>query len=151
MLIFASEDVSNADPAALPLAVACHQAVDRLGMPEARIPLAQCATYLACAPKSNASYLALGRASAAVAQFGSAPVPLHLRNAVTPLMQREGYGAGYEYAHDAPDAFVATRNLPSAVSGEPFYLPTERGAEGALKLRLDALRARRARGREPET
>jgi putative ATPase len=66
-------------------------------------------------------------------------------------MQREGYGAGYEYAHDAPDAFVATRNLPSAVSGEPFYLPTERGAEGALKLRLDALRARRARGREPET
>ncbi len=145
MMIFASEDVSNADPAALPLAVACFQAVDRLGMPEARIPLAQCATYLACAPKSNASYLALGRASEAVARLGSAPVPLHLRNAVTPLMKREGYGAGYEYAHDAPDAFVAARNLPSAVGDEPLYVPTEHGAEGEIKARLDAWRARRAR------
>jgi putative ATPase len=144
MLIFASEDVSNADPQALPLAAACHQAVERLGMPEARIPLAQCAAYLACAPKSNASYLALGRASEAVAKFGSAPVPMHLRNAVTALMKREGYGAGYEYAHDAPDAFVAARNLPSAVSGDPFYEPTEHGAERELKQRLDALRARRA-------
>jgi putative ATPase len=144
MMIFASEDVSNADPHALPLAVACYQAVDRLGMPEARIPLAQCATYLACAPKSNASYLALGRASEAVASSGSAPVPMHLRNAVTPFMKREGYGAGYEYAHDAPDAFVAARNLPSTVSGEPFYQPTEYGAERELKARLDGLRARRA-------
>ena len=144
LMIFASEDVSNADPAALPLAVACYQAVDRLGMPEARIPLAQATTYLACAPKSNASYLALGRASEAVAKFGSAPVPMHLRNAVTTLMKHEGYGAGYEYAHDAPGGFVAARNLPSAVTGGPFYQPTENGAEGALKQRLDALRARRA-------
>jgi len=146
LVIFASEDVSNADPAGLPLAVACYQAVDRLGMPEARIPLAQATAYLACAPKSNASYVALSRASDAVAKFGSAPVPLHLRNAVTTFMKREGYGAGYEYAHDAPDAFVATRNLPSAVSGEPFYEPTDYGAERALKERLDALRARRAAG-----
>jgi putative ATPase len=144
MMIFASEDVSNADPHALPLAVACFQAVDRLGMPEARIPLAQCATYLACAPKSNASYVALGRASEAVAQFGSAPVPMHLRNAVTSLMKREGYGAGYTYAHDAPDGFVATRNLPSAVHGEPFYEPTAHGSERELGERLAALRARRA-------
>jgi putative ATPase len=150
MLIFASEDVSNADPAALPLAVACHQAVERLGMPEARIPLAQAATYLACAPKSNASYLALGRASEAVAKFGSAPVPMHLRNAVTALMKREGYGAGYEYAHDAPDGFVATRNLPSVVGEEPFYQPTNHGAEGELKARLDALRARREAKRKQD-
>jgi putative ATPase len=143
LMIFASEDVSNADPAALPLAVACYQAVDRLGMPEARIPLAQATTYLACAPKSNASYLALAQASEAVAKFGSAPVPMHLRNAVTAFMKREGYGAGYEYAHDAPDAFVATRNLPDAVKGEPFYQPTDYGAERALKERLVALRARR--------
>jgi putative ATPase len=150
LVIFASEDVGNADPAALPLAVACHQAVDRLGMPEARIPLAQATTYLACAPKSNASYVALGRASEAVSQFGSAPVPLHLRNPVTPLMKREGYGAGYEYPHDAPDAFVATRNLPAAVTGDPFYAPTEHGAERAIKERLDARRARRDRaGKTP--
>jgi putative ATPase len=146
LVIFASEDVSNADPAALPLAVACYQAVDRLGMPEARIPLAQATTYLACAPKSNASYVALSRASEAVAKFGSAPVPMHLRNAVTAFMKREGYGAGYEYAHDAPDAFVAARNLPSAVGGEPFYEPTDHGAERVLKERLAALRARRAAG-----
>ncbi len=144
LVIFASEDVSNADPAALPLAVACYQAVERIGMPEARIPLAQATAYLACVPKSNASYLALGRASEAVAKFGSAPVPMHLRNAVTAFMKREGYGAGYEYAHDARDSFVATRNLPSAVSGEPFYQPTDHGAERALKERLDALRTRRS-------
>jgi putative ATPase len=150
LVIFASEDVSNADPAALPLAVACYQAVDRVGMPEARIPLAHAATYLACAPKSNAPYVGLTRASEAVAKFGSAPVPLHLRNPVTPFMKREGYGAGYEYAHDAPDAFVATRNLPSAVSGEPFYEPTEHGVEGGIKKRLDDLRARRAKTAKPK-
>jgi putative ATPase len=150
MMIFASEDVSNADPAALPLAVACYQAVDRLGMPEARIPLAQAATYLACAPKSNASYLALGRASEAVAKFGSAPVPMHLRNAVTALMKREGYGAGYAYAHDAPDGFVATRNLPSVIGDEPFYQPTEHGSEAELKARLDALRERRTSAAKPK-
>jgi putative ATPase len=148
LVIFASEDVGNADPGALPLAVACHQAVDRLGMPEARLPLAQATTYLACAPKSNASYLGLGRASAAVAKYGSAPVPLHLRNAVTPLMEREGYGAGYQYAHDAPEAFVAARNLPGAVGDEPFYRPTEHGAEREIKARLDSLRARRAKPAE---
>jgi putative ATPase len=150
MMIFASEDVSNADPHALPLAVACFQAVDRLGMPEARIPLAQCATYLACAPKSNASYLALGRASEAVAKFGSAPVPMHLRNAVTALMKREGYGANYQYAHDAPEAFVTARNLPSAVRGEPFYQPTDYGAERDIKVHLDTLRGRRRAARDPE-
>ncbi len=144
LVILASEDVGNADPAALPLAVACYQAVERVGMPEARIPLAQATTYLACAAKSNASYVALSRATEAVAKHGSAPVPMHLRNAPTPFMKREGYGAGYEYAHDAPDAFVAARNLPDAVRSDPFYEPTERGGERAIQERLATLCKRRA-------
>ncbi len=143
LVIFASEDVGNAEPAALPLAVACYQAVDRVGMPEARLPLAQTVTFLACAPKSNASYLGLVRASEAVAKYGSAAVPLHLRNAPTPFMKGEGYGAGYAYPHDSPDAFVATRNLPDAVRGEPFYEPTARGAEKGIGERLAELRRRR--------
>ncbi len=143
LVIFASEDVSNAEPAALPLAVACFEAVDRVGMPEARIPLAHATTFLATAPKSNASYVGLARASEAVARFGAAPIPLHLRNAPTKLMRDEGYGEGYRYAHDAPDAFVAARNLPDAVRGEPFYEPTDRGAERAIAERLSAWRRRR--------
>jgi putative ATPase len=144
LVIFASEDVGNAEPQALPLAVAAFEATDRLGMPEARIPLAQAVTFLATAPKSNASYVALGRATAEVEAHGSLPVPLHLRNAPTPLMKAEGYGRGYAYPHDAPDAFVARRNLPEGVSDAPFYEPTERGAERAIAERLAAWRARRA-------
>jgi putative ATPase len=143
LVIFASEDVSNAEPAGLPLAVACFEAVDRVGMPEARIPLAHATTFLACAPKSNASYVGLERASEAVAKHGAAPIPMHLRNAPTPFMKREGYGAGYRYAHDEPDAFVAARNLPDAVRGEPFYEPTDRGAERPIAERLAAWRKRR--------
>ena len=146
LVIFASEDVGNAEPQALPLAVAAFEAVDRIGMPEGRIPLAQATTFLATAPKSNASYRALGRAAAEVERLGSLPVPMHLRNAPTPFMKAEGYGAGYEYAHDAPDAFVATRNLPDGVSEEPFYEPTTRGAEQAIAERLTAWRARRKQG-----
>jgi len=143
LVIFASEDVGNAEPQALPLAVAAFEAVDRIGMPEGRIPLAQATTFLATAPKSNASYVALGRAAAAVDAHGSLPVPMHLRNAPTKLMKSEGYGGGYEYAHDAPDAFVATRNLPEGVGDAPFYEPTERGAEKRIAERLAAWRARR--------
>jgi putative ATPase len=148
LVIFASEDVGNAEPHALPLAVAAFEAMDRIGMPEGRIPLAQAVTFLATAPKSNASYVALGRASAEVEKHGSPPVPLHLRNAPTPLMKAEGYGRGYEYAHDAPDGFVATRNLPEGVSDAPFYEPTERGAEREIAARLSAWRARRSREQE---
>ena len=97
LLIFASEDIGNADPAALPLANATYQAVDRLGMPEARIVLAQAATYLACAPRSNAAYVALDRAISLVKQSGSPPVPLHLRNAPTQLMSELGYGNESEW------------------------------------------------------
>jgi len=143
LVIFASEDVGNADPAALPLATATHLAVERIGLPEGRIPLAQAVTYLACAPKSNASYAALGRAEQALERTGSAPVPLHLRNAVTPLLRREGYGRGYRYAHDEPDAFVADENLPELLAGERFYEPGRAGAEGAMGERLAAWRERR--------
>ena len=144
LVIFAAEDVGNAEPQALPLAVAAYQAAERLGMPEARIPLAQAVTFLACAPKSNASYLGIERAREAVAAHGSLPVPMHLRNAPTGLMRGLGYGKGYEYAHDAPDAFVATPNLPESLGAPHFYEPTERGAERALAERLADLRARRA-------
>ncbi len=148
LVIFAAEDVGNAEPQALPLAVAACQAVERIGMPEGRIPLAQAVTFLATAPKSNASYVALGRAGAELAKHGSPPVPLHLRNAPTPLMKAEGYGRDYEYAHAAADAFVARRNLPEGVSDAPFYEPSERGAERSIAERLAAWRARRANTKE---
>ena len=143
LLIFASEDVGNADPDALTLALANYQAVDRLGMPEARIPLAQTATYLACAPRSNAAYKALDRAMAVVEQTGSLPVPLHLRNAPTRLMADLGYGRDYRYPHDEPDAMVAARNLPDAIENEVFYQPSERGAEAEIARRLERFRAGR--------
>ncbi len=143
LLIFASEDVGNADPWALTLATSTHQAVERLGMPECRIPLAQATSYLACAVKSNAAYAALGRAQQAVERTGSLPVPMHLRNAPTKLLKDLGYGAGYEYPHDAEDEFVPTDNLPDALAGERFYAPKEKGAEAALAKRLAEWQKRR--------
>ncbi|MDP6978326.1 MAG: replication-associated recombination protein A [Myxococcota bacterium] len=143
LLIFASEDIGNADPAALPLANATYQAVDRLGMPEGRIPLAQATTYLACAPRSNAAYVALGRAIACVEQTGSPPVPMHLRNAPTKLMGELGYGEGYRYPHDEPDTVVEAVNLPEQLAHERFYEPTDRGVETEIAARLERFRARR--------
>ncbi len=143
LLIFASEDVGNADPEALTLALAAHQAVERIGMPEGRIPLAQAVTYLACAPRSNAAYQALGRAIEDLAGHGPLPVPMHLRNAPTGLMQQLGYGRDYVYAHDVEDAFVAAENLPEAIAGRVYYEPTERGREAGIGQRLRAWRARR--------
>jgi len=148
LVVFASEDVGNADPSALGLATSAFLATERIGMPEARIPLAQAVTYLACAPKSNASYAALGRATEAVEQRGSLPVPLHLRNAPTGLMKELGYGRGYRYAHDAPDAFVPDPNLPAALGDAEFYRPKPVGAEREIAERLSAWRARRRRERE---
>ena len=147
LVIFAAEDVGNAEPQALPLAVAAYQAAERIGMPEARIPLAQAIAFLACAPKSNAAYLGIERAREAVAAHGSLPVPMHLRNAPTGLMRGLGYGRGYEYPHDAPDAFVATPNLPGELAEARFYEPGERGAERAIAERLADLRDRRGRRR----
>lgn len=143
LVIFASEDVGNADPGALSLAVSAHQAVERIGMPEGRIPLAQAATYLACAPKSNAAYAALGEAIADLEGQGPLPVPMHLRNAPTGLMKDLGYGEDYVYAHNAEDAFVAAENLPDALAGRRYYEPTERGAEQEIGERLRAWRARK--------
>lgn len=151
LVIFASEDVGNADPTALPLALAAHQAVERIGMPEGRIPLAQAVTYLACAPKSNAAYHALGLALADLQAQGPLPVPLHLRNAPTKLMRELDYGRDYVYAHDAEDAFVATENLPEALRGRVYYAPTERGVEAGIGARLAAWRERRRRTRERES
>ncbi len=143
LVIFASEDVGNAEPAALGVATSAYLAVERIGMPEGRIPLGQAVTYLACAPKSNASYLAIGRAWQAAEEHGSLPVPLHLRNAPTGLMKGLGYGRGYEYPHDAEDRFVATPNLPEELGSPRFYEPTERGAEGEIAARLREWRRRR--------
>lgn len=144
LLIFASEDVGNADPWALTLATSTHQAVERLGMPEARITLAQATTYLACAIKSNAAYAALNEAQALVERTGSLPVPMHLRNAPTRLMKQEGYGKGYHYAHDAEDHFVPDRNLPDELGDVALYRPGEQGAEAALAARLREWRRRRS-------
>jgi putative ATPase len=148
LVIFASEDVGNADPAALPLATSAYLAVERIGMPEGKLVLAQAITYLACAPKSNASMRAIGRAWEAAESHGSLPVPLHLRNAPTPLMRRMGYGEGYAYPHDVPDGFVADANLPEPLEGSVFYEPTREGREAELAERLATWRRRRERGDE---
>ena len=143
MLIFASEDVGNADPRALLVAVAADQSFRRMGMPEGLYPLAHAAVYLACAPKSNAVNAAWHRAQALVQQYGALPVPKKLRNAVTPLMKDEGYGAGYKYAHDFEGGVVRGETyLPDEIAGESLYEPTDRGEEVRIKARLDALRGR---------
>ncbi len=147
LLIFASEDIGNADAGALTLALSTHQAVERIGMPEGRIPLAQTTTYLACAPKSNAAYVALSRATSDLEGQGPLPVPMHLRNAPTRLMKGLGYGKDYVYAHDAPEAFVADENLPETLRGRIYYEPSDRGAEAAIRERLRAWRERRKSGR----
>ena len=149
LVIFASEDVGNADPAALPLALAVYQSVERIGMPEGRIPRGQAVSYLACAPKSNAAYLGMGRALEAVREHGSLPVPLHLRNAPTGLMKHLGYGRDYVYAHDAPDAFVAAQNLPVELPTLRFYEPKDVGAEREIAARLAEWRRRRGGPKAP--
>ncbi len=146
LVVFASEDVGTADPTALGVATSAYLALERIGMPEGRIPLAQAITHLACAPKSNAAYRALGRAWEAAERHGSQPVPLHLRNAPTGLMKQLGYGRDYEYPHDAADGFVARRNLPDAVAGSGstrFYEPGSEGAEAEIAARLEGWRSRR--------
>jgi putative ATPase len=144
LVILASEDIGNADPQALSLATSAYLAVERIGLPEGRIPLAQATTYLACAPKSNASYAALGRAQEAVRETGSLPVPLHLRNAPTGLMRQLGYGRDYQYPHD-DSAPVLARNLPDALGEARFYEPKEIGAEAEVAERLRRFREQRGR------
>ncbi len=137
LVILASEDIGNADPHGLPLAMAAAQAVQLVGMPEGRIPLAQAVTYLASAPKSNASYVGINKALDDV-RCGLVPeVPMHLRNAVTGLMRDEGYGASYRYAHDDEPEGMNDRYLPDGLAGRAYYEPKDRGAEDGIKKRLD--------------
>ena len=136
MVIFAAEDVGNADPRALQLAVSCQQAVHFIGMPEGRIPLAQTVTYLATAPKSNAAYVAIGEAQKEVRQSGALPVPHHLRNAPTGLMKDLGYGKGYQYAHNNADSIITQEHLPEALCDREFYRPKDSGYEKMIRERL---------------
>jgi putative ATPase len=142
LMIFASEDVGNADPRALSVAVDADAAFRRMGMPEGMFPIAHACLYLACCPKSDGVKRAIGAARAAIDEHGALPVPHKLRNAVTPLMQNEGYGQGYRYAHDYDDGVVPGEvYLPDALAGRHFYEPTERGLEKAIGERLAQLRA----------
>src|SRR5439155_535959 len=143
---FASEDVGNADPQALLLTLAAKEAYDFLGDPEGELALAQATLYLALAPKSNAVYVAYDAAQTDVRERPAEPVPLHIRNAPTRLMKDLGYGAGYQYAHDAPDARVDQDDLPEALRGRQYYRPTDRGLETELGLRPRRVRRRRAGG-----
>lgn len=143
LVILASEDVGNADPHALPLAVSAAQAVQLIGMPEGRIPLAQATTYLASAPKSNAAYAGIGYALKDVRDRPAPEVPMHLRNAPTSLMKEEGYGAGYEYLHSSGKEGMNQRYLPDELADRTYYEPKERGAEKEIKERLDRWRQER--------
>lgn len=142
MVLLAAEDVGLADPQALGLATAALSAVHAIGMPEAYLPLAEAALYLALAEKSNSAYLAYGAARDAALAEPDAPVPLHLRNAPTALMREAGYGDGYRYAHDFAGGVASQRYLPDAVQGRAFYRPGERGLERALGQRWHELRRR---------
>lgn len=136
LIVLASEDVGNADPNALLLAHACFQSVHAIGMPEARIVLAQTTTYLACAQKSNAAYLAIDAAINDVRTLPPYAVPLHLRNAPTSLMKSQGYGKGYKYSHDYPGHFVEQDYLPAELKDRIYYNPTQEGREQQLGERL---------------
>ena len=139
MIILASEDIGNADPHALTLAVSAFTATRYIGLPEAKIILSQVAAYLAAAPKSNAAIKAINAAIEAVHAFGDAPVPLELRNAATSLLKDLGYGKEYQYAHSAPGHFVKTHYLPEPLRDRIFYEPTESGREAAISKRLKTL------------
>lgn len=136
LIILASEDIGNANPTALIMANNCFQAVNTIGYPESRIILAQCVTYLASSPKSNASYSAIGQAQAEVQKSGALPVPLHLRNAPTNLMKDLKYGKGYQYSHDYAQGFSDQEYMPELLSGTKFYEPGNNQREKALRTFL---------------
>jgi len=152
LVIFASEDVGNADPRALQITLAVQQAVHFVGLPEARINLAQGVTYLATAPKSNASYLGIDQALAEVRKSGALPVPLHIRNAPTKLMKELGYHQGYQYAHDFAGGVADQQHLPDRLRGRVFYRPTDRGYEKTIGERMNYYRElRKAAKRQDNT
>ena len=139
LLILASEDIGNANPTALVMANATFDAVNKIGYPESRIILSQCTTYLASSPKSNASYMAIGEAMAAVKGKGDLPVPLHLRNAPTKLMKNMDYGKGYKYSHSYDNNFSKQEYLPEGLSGTAFYEPGKNAREEELRKYLKNL------------
>ncbi len=141
---FASEDVGLADPKALELAVAAYQACHFIGMPECTVHLTQAVVYLSLAPKSNALYMAYEHAKVDAQKQLAEPVPLHIRNGVTKLMQQLGYGKGYQYAHDTKDKLTDMRCLPDSLLGTVYYEPTEQGLEARFKERLEQIKAWKA-------
>jgi putative ATPase len=148
LIRMATEDIGLADPRALSLAIAAVETYERLGTPEGELALAEAVLYLACAPKSNAAYTAYNAARAFIADDGSRPVPMRLRNAPTKLMKQLGYGSGYRYAHDEEGAYAAgERYFPDGMPETKFYEPTERGLEARIREKLEALRARDRKAR----
>lgn len=139
LVILASEDIGLANPNALLLANTCFDTVNNIGMPEARIPLAQTTIYLATSPKSNSAYMAINNALDFIKNDRYRPVPLNIRNSVTDLMQREGYGAGYKYSHDFPEHFVAQEFMPEGLSGTQFWSPADNPAETQHQERMKRL------------
>jgi putative ATPase len=142
MVILAAEDIGLADPQALVVATACQQAVHFIGLPEGFLPMAECAIYLATAPKSNSAMTAYGRAMQDVRETLGEPVPLHLRNAVTGLMRQMGYGRGYKYAHDYDEHYVEQSHRPERIAGHRYYEPGALGYEAKIKEWYERLEAR---------
>jgi putative ATPase len=143
LIRMATEDIGLADPRALRLALDAVETYERLGTPEGELAFAEAAIYLACAPKSNAAYVAYGKARAFIEEDGSRPVPMHIRNAPTRLMKKLGYGKGYRYAHDEEDAYAAGEQyLPEGMPPISFYEPTPRGLEAKIREKLAELRER---------
>lgn len=143
MIIMASEDIGNADPRALQVAVSALQAFQVIGMPEGRIIMGQAVTYLATAPKSNASYVGINSALSEVRKSGALPVPLHIRNAPTKLMKEQGYGKGYQYAHDYEEGYSGQECLPEKLAGRKFYEPKGHGYEKSILERMEWLKNRK--------
>jgi putative ATPase len=138
MVVLASEDIGNADPYGITMATACFTAIDYIGMPEARIVLAQTATYLASCPKSNAAYMSVEQAWEDVRNLPNLPVPIHLRNAPTKLMKELGYGEKYKYGHDFDGHFTEQQYLPDNLKNKIYYRPTDLGREKEIRSRLNA-------------
>jgi putative ATPase len=150
MVRMASEDIGLADPQALVVCNAAREAYENLGTPEGELALAEACLYLATAPKSNAAYLAFGRARAAAKAHGSLPPPKIILNAPTKLMKQEGYGTGYRYDHDEPEAFSGQDYFPEAMGRQTFYDPPDRGFEREVRKRLEYwAKLRKERGGEP--
>jgi putative ATPase len=139
LVILASEDIGNANPTALVMATGCFQAVNLIGYPEAEIILSQCVVYLACSPKSDASYIAIKKAKSLVRETGDLPVPMHLRNAPTKFMKDSGYGKNYKYAHDFELNFVPQEFLPEKINETKFYEPGKNAREEEMRKRLKLL------------